>query len=77
MTALSSSEPDQHGDVAEVDARLEKLNKQGQTHIAELQKMGMPQLIEEARKENLAEVSGMKRQDLIFPKRRVMRRVAA
>ena len=55
-----------HGEMEENDAKLEKLNKQGQTHIAELQKMGMPQLIEEARKENLSEVSGMKRQDLIF-----------
>ena len=56
----------EHGEMEEVDAKLEKLNKQGQTHIAELQKMSMPQLIEEARKENLTEVSGMKRQDLIF-----------
>src|SRR5262245_40397847 len=45
-------------------ARLQSLNKQGETHIAELQRMSMPQLIEEARKENLTEVSGMKRQDL-------------
>jgi len=36
------------------------------THIAELQKMSMPQLIEEARKENLQDVAGLKRQDLIF-----------
>jgi transcription termination factor Rho len=55
----------EHGE-ADADARLEKLNKQAETHIAELQKMSMPQLIEEARKENLSEVSGMKRQDLIF-----------
>jgi transcription termination factor Rho len=46
--------------------KLPKLNKQGETHIAELQRMSMPQLIDEARKENLAEVAGMKRQDLIF-----------
>src|SRR5262245_7678511 len=56
----------EHGEIEAVDVKLEKLNKQGQTHIAELQKMSMPQLIEEARKENLTEVSGMKRQDLIF-----------
>ena len=35
-------------------------------HIAELQKMSMNELIEEARKENLAEIAGMKKQDLIF-----------
>lgn len=40
--------------------------KQGDIHIAELQKMSMAQLIEEARKENLKDVSGMKKQDLIF-----------
>jgi transcription termination factor Rho len=48
------------------EVKLDKVGKQGQTHIAELQKMSMPELIEEARKENLSEVSGMKRQDLIF-----------
>lgn len=40
--------------------------RQGDTHIAELQKMTMPQLIEEARKENLQDVAGLKRQDLVF-----------
>jgi transcription termination factor Rho len=40
--------------------------KQGDIHIAELQKMSMPQLIEEARKEKLADITGIKRQDLIF-----------
>ena len=35
-------------------------------HIAALQKMSMNELIEEARKENLAEIAGMKKQDLIF-----------
>ncbi|WDI45233.1 transcription termination factor Rho [Bremerella sp. P1] len=35
-------------------------------HIAELQKMSMQDLIEEARKENLEDVSGSRRQDLIF-----------
>ncbi len=37
-----------------------------EVHIAELQKMDMAQLIEEARKDNVAEIAGMKRQDLIF-----------
>ena len=40
--------------------------KLGEAHIAELQKMNMSQLIEEARKENLKDASGMKKQDLIF-----------
>ena len=45
--------------------RYEKI-KQGEVHIAELQKLSMQQLIEEARKENVADVAGMKKQDLIF-----------
>jgi transcription termination factor Rho len=49
----------------DTDDRYEKI-KQGEIHIAELQKMSMSQLIEEARQENLTEVAGMKRQDLIF-----------
>ncbi|HMC12565.1 MAG TPA: Rho termination factor N-terminal domain-containing protein, partial [Pirellulaceae bacterium] len=54
------------GDLEKAAEALELLNKEGETHIAELQRMSMPQLLEEARKENLAEVSGMKRQELIF-----------
>jgi len=45
--------------------RYEKI-KQGEVHIAELQKMSMGQLIDEARKENVTDVAGMKKQDLIF-----------
>jgi transcription termination factor Rho len=45
--------------------RYEKI-KQGEIHIAELQKMSMAQLIEEARQENVTEVAGLKKQDLIF-----------
>ena len=45
--------------------RYEKV-KQGEIHIAELQKMSMSQLIEEARREKVNEVSGLKKQDLIF-----------
>ncbi len=52
-----------HGD--ETDDRYEQI-KQGDIHIAELQRMTMPQLIEQARKENLAEITGIKKQDLIF-----------
>ncbi len=40
--------------------------KQGDVHIAELQRMTMPELIEQARMENLSEISGIKKQDLIF-----------
>lgn len=40
--------------------------KQGGVNIGELQKMSMADLIEEARKDNLAEVAGMKKQELIF-----------
>jgi transcription termination factor Rho len=54
------------GELADAAEKLPKVNKQTETHIAELQRMSMPQLIEEARKENLNEVAGMKRQDLIF-----------
>ena len=35
-------------------------------HIAELQRMSMPELIETAETENVAEISGLKKQDLIF-----------
>jgi transcription termination factor Rho len=45
--------------------RYEKI-KQGEIHIAELQKMSMSQLIEEARRDNVTDVAGMKKQDLIF-----------
>lgn len=45
---------------------VEEINQAGDTHIAELQRMSMPELIEEARKENLTEYAGIKRQDLIF-----------
>ena len=45
--------------------RYEKI-KRGEIHIAELQKMTMGQLIDEARQENVKDVTGMKKQDLIF-----------
>jgi len=45
--------------------RYEKI-KQGEVHIAELQKMTMAQLIEAARKENVSDVAGAKKQELIF-----------
>jgi transcription termination factor Rho len=49
----------------EVHQRYEQI-KQGDIHIAELQRMSMPQLIDQARKENLADITGIKKQDLIF-----------
>ena len=49
----------------ETQDRYEKI-KQGEVYIAELQKMTMSELIEEARKENVTDASGMRRQDLIF-----------
>ena len=56
----------ERGELADADGKLARLNTQTETHIAELQRMSMNQLIDEARKENLTEVAGMKRQDLIF-----------
>jgi transcription termination factor Rho len=46
--------------------RYERIKQTGDTHIAELQKMSMSELIEEARKENLTDYAGSKKQDLIF-----------
>src|SRR5439155_2720273 len=56
----------ERGDLEKAAEALELLNRHGETHIAELQRMSMPQLWEEAAKEGLEEVSGLKRQDLIF-----------
>ncbi len=50
----------------ETDEHYEQIKQSGDTHIAELQRMSMAQLIEEARKDNLADYAGMKKQDLIF-----------
>ena len=47
------------------NTRYEKI-KQSEIHIAELQKMSMAELIEEARQDKVTELAGMKRQDLIF-----------
>jgi transcription termination factor Rho len=46
--------------------RYEEIKESGDTHIAELQKMSMAELIEEARKDNLTDYAGIKKQDLIF-----------
>ena len=58
-----AAEADKMGD--EPSDRYEKI-KQTDVHIAELQRMSMPQLIEQARSEKLTEVNGLKKQDLIF-----------
>ena len=48
------------------DRQYEQIKQSGDTHIAELQKMSMAELIEEARQEDLADLAGAKKQDLIF-----------
>ena len=53
------------GVTPELGDRYERI-KQGEVHITELQKMSMAQLIEAARKENVSEVAGVKKRDLIF-----------
>ena len=58
-----AEEADRAGD--DIHEHYERI-KQGEIHIAELQKMNMAQLIEEARRENVKDAAGMKRQDLIF-----------
>jgi len=50
----------------EIHERYEQIKASGDTHIAELQRMSMSELIEEARKENLSDYAGVKKQDLIF-----------
>jgi len=50
----------------DTDERYEQIKQSGDTHIAELQKMSMAELIEEARQENLTDYAGIKKQDLIF-----------
>jgi len=50
----------------DLDERYEQIKKSGDSHIVELQKMSMAELIDEARKDNLTDIAGMKRQDLIF-----------
>ena len=59
------AEEAERGKLEDLQDRYEKI-KQGEVHIAELQKLSMAELIEEARKENVTDVQGMKRQDLIF-----------
>lgn len=48
------------------DARYEEIKNGGELHIAQLQRMSMKELMELARREELTEYSGLKKQDLIF-----------
>ena len=50
----------------EIQDRYEQIKQSGDTHIAELQRLSMSELIEEARKENVTDYAGIKKQDLIF-----------
>ncbi len=56
---------DRYDDVR-TNERYEQIKQSGDTHIAELQRMSMAELIDEAKKENLSDYAGMKKQDLIF-----------
>ncbi len=49
----------------DTNQRYERV-KRGDIHIAELQRMGMPALIEQAKAEGIREYTGLKKQDLIF-----------
>ena len=60
-----ADEADRRGSVDDLQDRYEKI-KQGEVHITELQKLTMAELIEAARNENVEDVAGMKKQDLIF-----------
>ncbi|NQU25424.1 MAG: Rho termination factor N-terminal domain-containing protein, partial [Candidatus Nealsonbacteria bacterium] len=50
----------------DIQDRYEQIKQSGDTHIARLQGMSMGELIEEARRENLTDCSGVKKQDLVF-----------
>ena len=52
-------------DGVDVTDHYESLKK-GDIYITELQKMTMPELIELARKENIGDITGAKRHDLVF-----------
>jgi transcription termination factor Rho len=49
----------------EIHDRYEDI-KRGEIHLTELQKMTMPQLIATAKREGIADYTGLKKQDLIF-----------
>ena len=51
---------------ADIQERYEEAKQPSDTHIVELQKMSMAELIEAARNENVVDYAGNKRQELIF-----------
>ncbi len=51
---------------AQLEKRYQLPADPGDTHVAELQRMSMAELIEEARRGNLTDYAGMKKQDLVF-----------
>jgi transcription termination factor Rho len=69
--AASMMTDDEHDDDEALEAggtapqRLEEIRRT-ETHIAELQRMTMQQLLAAAKKEGLVDITGLKRQDLIF-----------
>jgi transcription termination factor Rho len=61
-----AEEADRRGKpVGELQEALERA-KGPESHLAELQRLSMAELIEAARRENVKEISGLKKQDLIF-----------
>jgi transcription termination factor Rho len=54
------------GEIERAAKALEVLNKQNDTHIAELQRLSMPDLIETARQEKIDDAANLSRQELIF-----------
>ncbi len=58
---------DEHAEEAdaETNERYERV-KRGTVHIAELQRMTVAELLEEAKSDGITEVTGLKKQDLIF-----------
>ena len=75
LRALENEEPlslaeeiaaDKRAGRKDLREHYEQIKQTGDTHIAELQRMSMAELIEEARKDNLSDYAGIKKQDLIF-----------
>lgn len=65
LAQTTQSTDDLDGIYDPADSRYEDA-KRGDIHIAALQRMTMKELIDLARKENVNEVAGLKKQDLIF-----------
>ncbi len=63
--SLAEEIADEGGVTPELGDCYERI-KQGEVHIAKLQKMSMTELIEEAREENVSGAAGLKKRDLIF-----------